>query len=223
MVEFFKDRINSPGRNFYRISLAGISSSRQPGDIVLTAQQVYKMLEKQTLWQAAKECHRILTAAKIPHALVGGVAVCLHGYQRSTIDVDLLIRKEDAPAVREILEEKDYAWQPESAEFRSADGIAIQFLHAGAKAGSGSEVALPDPGDSHAITEIEGLAVLTLARLIEAKIACGEGNLRRTHKDFADVVELIIQNELDSSFARYLHKSLRGTYRTLVRASRGKP
>lgn len=65
--------------------------------------------------------------------------------------------------------------------------------------------------------------MLTLAKLIESKIACGEGNLRRTHKDFADVVELIVHNGLDSSFARFLHKSLRPAYRQLVRASRGKP
>ena len=35
------------------------------------------------------------------------------------------------------------------------------------------------------------------------------------------MVELIIHNNLNSSFARFLHKSLRNTYRTLVRASRG--
>jgi len=72
-----------------------------------------------------------------------------------------------------------------------------------------------------AVTEIEGLPVLRLSKLIESKIACGEGNFRRTHKDFADVVELILENRLDGSFARYLHESLRATYRQLVRWSRG--
>ena len=72
-------------------------------------------------------------------------------------------------------------------------------------------------------TEIEDLPVLTLAKLIESKIACGLGNIRRTHKDFADVVELIVENRLNSSLARYLHKSLRTTYRELVRKSRGNP
>ena len=63
---------------------------------------------------------------------------------------------------------------------------------------------------------IEGLTVLTLARLIESKLACGEGSVRRTHKDFADVVELIVANELGRSFARHLHKSLRETFRELA-------
>ena len=87
--------------------------------------------------------------------------------------------------------------------------------------GSDSEVRFPDPGDELAVTEIEGLPVVRLSKLIEAKIACGTGNLRCTHKDFADVIELILQNRLDSSFARRLHKSLRATYRELVRRSRG--
>jgi len=180
------------------------------------------MLENQTLWQTATHCHQLLSKAKVPHALVRGVAVCLHGYQRNTVDVDLLIRREDVEAVREILKRENYAWHPEEAEFRSASGVALQFLLAGDRAGAGSPVTLPDPGDTKAITEIEGLHVLTLAKLIESKIACGEGNLRRTHKDFADVVELIVGNRLDGSFARFLHKSVRSAYRTLVRASRGR-
>ena len=124
---------------------------------------------------------------------------------------------------RALLEGASFAWQAMNAEFRAPSGIAVQFLLAGERAGSGTEVALPDPGDEQATTEIEGLPVLTLAKLIETKIACGQGSLRRTHKDFADVVELIVQNRLNSSFARFLHKSLRATYRQLVRTSRGKP
>ena len=49
------------------------------------------------------------------------------------------------------------------------------------------------------------------------KIACGISNLRRTNKDFADVVELIAVRKLESSFARFLHKSLRPTFRELAR------
>ena len=58
------------------------------------------------------------------------------------------------------------------------------------------------------VTEIEGLSVVSLARLIELKLASGLGNLRRTYRDFADVVELIVVHDLSRSFARHLHKSL---------------
>lgn len=179
------------------------------------------MLENQSLWQAAAECHRLLGEAKVPHAILGGVAVSLHGYQRNTVDVDLLIRRQDTDLARAALERGQFAWNSEATEFRSPAGIAVQCLYAGDRAGSGSEVALPDPGDPAAVIEIEDLPVLTLAKLIESKIACGEGNPRRTHKDFADVVELVIHNGLNSSFARFLHKSLRNTYRTLVHQARG--
>ena len=58
------------------------------------------MVENESLWQAAARCHEVLAAAEIPHAVLGGVAVCLHGYQRNTVDVDVLVRRVDADAVR---------------------------------------------------------------------------------------------------------------------------
>jgi hypothetical protein len=188
---------------------------------MLTAEHVYRMLGNAVLWRAAQQCHKVLSGAHVPHALVGGVAVCLHGYQRNTTDLDVLIRKEDAQDVRLSFERDGYKWHAKDAQFLSPAGIAIQLLLSGDKAGRDSEVLLPDPADARTTTEVEGLPVLTLARLIETKIACGEGSVRRMHKDFADVVELIIANRLNSSFARYLHKSVRPTYRRLARASRG--
>jgi hypothetical protein len=179
------------------------------------------MVENESLWQAAARCHEVLAGAAIPHAVLGGVAVCLHGYQRNTIDVNTLIRRADSDSVHVSLEREGFAWNVKDKEFSSSSGIAIQFLLAGDQAGPDSEVLLPDPSDDRTVTEIEGLPVLRLSKLIETKIACGTGNLRRTHKDFADVIELILQNRLNSSFARYLHKSLRQTYRQLVRQSRG--
>ena len=68
---------------------------------------------------------------------------------------------------------------------------------------------------------LENLSVLRLSKLIEIKIACGFGNVRRRHKDLADVVELIAVRRLDSSFARFLHKSVRQTFRELVKNARG--
>lgn len=186
-----------------------------------TAQQVYAMLEHESLWETATRCHDVLAQAKIPHAVVGGVAVCLHGYQRNTVDLDLLVRQEDAAQIRETLQQAGFAWDAAAVEFRSPAGIPIQFLLAGDPAGKGSEVRLPDPADQKTVRVIEGLPVVTLARLVETKIACGQGNLRRTHKDLADVVELIAANRLGSSFARYLHKSLRATFRELVKHARG--
>src|ERR1700683_1638721 len=100
------------------------------------------MLENESLWEVTTPCHQILAAAKIPHAIMGGVAVCLHGYQRNTVDVDMLIRRDDSDAVKAALEGEWFTWNAKEKEFRSASGVAVQFLLAGDRAGSDSEAKL---------------------------------------------------------------------------------
>jgi hypothetical protein len=186
-----------------------------------TAAKVYAMLGNENLWQAAAQCHQILADADIPHSVCGGVAVCLHGYQRNTVDLDLIIEPQRATEVRQLLESAGLQWDSDKKEFRTASGIVVQFLMAGDRAGNGSEVQLPAPQGDLNVEVIEGLPVLRLSRLVETKIACGMENVRRMHKDFADVVELIAIRKLDGSFARYLHKSVREVFRKLVRNAQG--
>lgn len=188
---------------------------------MLTARRIYTMLGNESLWDAAVASHALLAGAGLPHAIVGGVAVCLHGYQRNTVDVDLLVRPADAAAVQQSLTSAGWQWDATQKQFLSESGVILQLLLAGEPAGRGSEVRLPDPADETSTTELEGLPALTLARLIETKLACGEGNARRMHKDFADVVELIATHNLNRSFARKLHKSLQPTFRELLTRARG--
>ena len=186
-----------------------------------TAARTYAVLGKESLWDAARHAHELLAEAGLPHAIVGGVAVCLHGYQRNTVNVDLLVGRDEAPRVRAALEAAGWKWNDERTEIQSPSGVVLQFLMAGDKAGIDAVVRFPDPADAEAVTELEGLPVLTLARLIESKLACGQGNLRRTHKDFADVVELIAVHRLSRSFARHLHSTLRDAFCELVLHARG--
>ena len=177
--------------------------------LAVTARRTYQMLENESLWEAATRVDRMLVRDGIPNAIAGGVAVCLHGYRRNTVDLDLLIRPTDTDRFRSILEADGIVWVAEEKEFRCPSGVQVQVLIAGEKEGPGQPPVFPDPADAPCITNIEGLPVLSLAELIQAKLACGLGNLRRTHKDFADVVELIAIHQLDGSFARLLHKSVR--------------
>lgn len=186
-----------------------------------TPERIYAMLGNENLWHAAAQCHRILAGADIAHTVCGGVAVCLHGYQRNTVDLDLIIEPERAADVRQLLEEAGLTWDAAAKEFRTSGGVFVQFLMTGDRAGIDSEVRIPVPTGELNIEIIEGLPVLRLSRLIEIKIACGLGSVRRTHKDFADVVELIAIRKLDGSFARHLHKSVRSTFRKLVRNAQG--
>jgi len=186
---------------------------------VITAQRAYGMLGNETLWNVALDCHRALEQANIPHSICGGIAVCLHGYQRNTTDIDIIILDQDVPKVKDLLIAQSFDWDQENKEFRSAMGIPVQFLIAGQRAGKDSEVKIAEPIGEENIETREGLLVVRLSRLIEMKLASGLGSMRRTHKDFADVVELIAIRRLDGSFAKFLHPSLRPTFRELVRCA----
>lgn len=188
----------------------------------LTARRAFHLLENETLWELVQRVHRLLAREGIEHAIVGGVAVCLHGYRRNTVDLDLLVDPADEAVFRSALEADGIRWRAAEKEFQSTAGVAIQCVLAGEKQGSGQEARFPNPGDRKHVTTIEGLPVLSLASLIQSKLACGLGNLRRTHKDFADVVELIAINNLDGSFARFLHKSVRKEFRVLARHAKSK-
>jgi hypothetical protein len=183
----------------------------------MTTKRAFQMLENETLWELTHRIHGLLKRKRIVHAIVGGLAVCLHGYRRNTVDLDLLIRPEDTAEVRSALEAEGLQWVTADNEFRSVSGVPIQFVIAGESEGPGQPAKFPSPGDAKHVTRIDDLPVLSLAQLIQAKIACGLGDMRRTHKDFADVVELIAIHHLDGSFARFLHKSVRKDFRELVR------
>src|SRR5262245_49477925 len=112
---------------------------------MITAQATYQMLENQSLWDTAAACHSALATAGIPHAIVGGVAVCLHGYRRNTVDLDLLVRSGDQTRVRAALQAAGYEWSAESAEFHAPSGIPVQFILSGDRAGKDAEILLPEP------------------------------------------------------------------------------
>lgn len=135
----------------------------------------------------------------------------LAGYRRNTVDVDLLVRRDDTATIKDALVAAGFEWRPDAKEFASPAGIPVQFVIAGERKGKGIDAKFPDPGD--AAVEIEGLPVLALPHLIQSKIACGLGDSRRMHKDFADVVELIIVHNLGGEFARFLDKAVRKEFR----------
>ena len=92
-----------------------------------TAEKVYTMLGNENLWQAATYCHQVLADAEIPHSVCGGVAVCLHGYQRNTTDVDLIIERERANVLRQILESAGLQWDGANKDFLPAAVSQFSF------------------------------------------------------------------------------------------------
>jgi hypothetical protein len=149
-----------------------------------------------------------LEKAKIPYALMGGMAVNLHGYRRTTNDVDILLTAEGLAEFRKRFVPKHYEATPRRPR-RFTDRknqVIVDFLVTGLYPGNGQPgpIAFPDPAAVR--TTIEGWEVINLAVLIELKLAA------RRHQDFADVISLIRAHELDESFLNRLHPSMRSDY-----------
>ena len=81
--------------------------------MMFTAKKVYTMLGNDALWQTATQCHQLLAAAKIPHAIMGGV-VCLHGYWY------LLRFAGESPFAFSALDVKTYAMALLKSKYREA-------------------------------------------------------------------------------------------------------
>jgi hypothetical protein len=163
---------------------------------------------KDPVHQTMRRMARRLERAGISYAVVGGMAVNAHRYQRTTKDVDFLLTSEGFAEFRRRFVGKNYAPVPRRP-LRFVDrtsGVTLDVLITGLFPGSGAPgpIAYPDP--ERVGETIDKIRVLNLAALVELKLAA------RRHRDFGDVVELIRFNDLDESFAERLHPSVRPDY-----------
>lgn len=111
----------------------------------------------------------------IDYAVVGGMALFLHGFRRFTEDVDILVTREGLAKIHEKLEGSGY--RPPFAGSKNLrdteNGVRIEFLIAGEFPGDGKPkpVAFPEP--LNAAMERDGVRFLNAASIIELKIASG--------------------------------------------------
>jgi len=161
---------------------------------------------------------RKLDELGIPYAVAGGMALVAHGYDRTTVDVDVLLAAEALPRVHGALDGLGYVPPFEgSRDLRDVEtGVRIEFLLAGQFPGDGlpKPVAFPDP--AHASVEIDGIRYVALETLVELKLASGMTNPGRL-KDLADVQELVRALQLEESFAERLDPSVRAKFAELRR------
>ncbi|MBI4878555.1 MAG: hypothetical protein HY812_02705 [Planctomycetes bacterium] len=140
--------------------------------------------------------------------VVGGIAVFLHGYRRTTADIDLL-----AAAPREtaaVLEKLGATWDEQHRE-HVLDGVPIHLVTLDQAGGPPQE-----------IVRIQGVAAVSLRDLVRQKLRTGLDRPDRA-QDLADVVELIRHVPLDKRFASRLPKTLRVPFKKLVDAVRDAP
>ncbi len=140
----------------------------------------------------------------IPGVVIGGVAVVLHGYVRTTIDIDIIL---DQPleTIAGLL----------IADGFHHDAARREFVHEGVPVHLVTREHVTTPPRN--TIEIDGIATVSLADLINMKLNSGINNILRA-QDLADVNGLIRHNHLTGEFAEHLEKSLRAAYRKLVNA-----
>jgi hypothetical protein len=148
---------------------------------------------------------RRLKKARIPYAIMGGMAVNAHGAERTTRDVDVLLTPEGLAQFRSEFVGKEYE-QVEGRQRRFKEresGVTVDCLVTGGDPGFGGKAPFAFPDPAEVSQEIDKIQVVTLPQLIQLKLAA------RRHADFADVVFLIRTHELDESFMSQIHPSVR--------------
>ncbi|MDP7348945.1 MAG: hypothetical protein QF735_11955 [Phycisphaeraceae bacterium] len=160
-----------------------------------------------------------LDELSIAYAVVDGMALVAHGYDRTTMDVDILITPDGLAAAHEALAGRGYVQPFEgSRQLRDTQSnVRIEFLITGEYPGDGKPkpVAFPDPDG--AADEIDGIRYVRLVNLIELKLSSGMTNSGRL-RDLADVQELVRARQLTEDVASRLDPYVRDKYLELWRA-----
>jgi hypothetical protein len=174
--------------------------------------------------KAMRKIAAVLEEEKIPYAVAGALALNQHGYERFTVDLDLLLTKEGLAALKAKVLGLGYVERfPGSKGMRDTENnVGIDVLIAGEYPGDGKPkpVSFPDPIQGS--VSIEGIRFLTLGKLIELKLASGMSAPHRM-KDLTDVLELIRAAKLPRELARELDQSVRAKYDELWVAAASAP
>jgi hypothetical protein len=151
---------------------------------------------------------RRLERARIPYAVMGGMAVYAHGHQRMTNDVDVLLTRAGLEEFRRLFVPKYYEQDPARSRrfLDKKDKVTVDILVTGHFPGRGERGPFAFPNPEAVRERIAKIDYIDFASLIQFKLAA------RRHQDFADVVNLIAAHNLDESFAQHLHPSVRGDY-----------
>lgn len=137
---------------------------------------------------------KVLKIFNIPHYVCGGFAVQEHGYPRFTVDVDIIVP--DVELAREKLSMNGFKTNPGS-KMTVTDRetrVEVDLLPGGKKVDPGP-LTLPMP------TQVSGEPqILTLEKLISAKLSTYLGRGIERAQDYADVVKLVQANDLPREF-----------------------
>jgi hypothetical protein len=156
----------------------------------------------------------------IDYMVIDAVALMAYGYPRFTEDIDLVLTSEGLEAFHRELVGLGYvpAFPGARKRLRSTrEGVSIEVILAGEYPGDGRPKPVSFPVPATSSTEIDGVRIVTLEKLIELKLASGMTAPDRL-KDLADVQELIKVRGLTADFAAMLSPYVRGKFLELSSA-----
>jgi hypothetical protein len=189
-------------------------------DALLEEAEAYFMGEGGVRNAAAAIAER-LAEAGIDYAIAGAIALGEHGFKRLTVDVDVLIRREDLDRFKAEWLGRGYVdVRPGGKAVRDTiNDVKIDFLLTGDFPGDGKPkpVAFPDPRE--AAIAGDKYRVVSLPRLVEMKLASGMTAPHRL-QDLADVLRLIRAADLPRDFAAQIEPYVRAKFDELWLASR---
>ena len=180
---------------------------------MLHAMDARTLVEAMTLWegtgtavaQAAHAVSGLLSDHGIPNLIAGGLAVQLHGYPRTTVDVDIVVP--DVQEAHEFLVANGY--KPSlvrlAAVIDPIRRVAIDLLPSGKCLKRECQVPFPEPKKPEAIMQPVGLE-----ELISLKLDSWKHTPMRRMRDRADVAELIMRNKLPRDLK--VHRAVRDEY-----------
>jgi hypothetical protein len=174
--------------------------------------------------RALEKLARELEALGIPYAIIGAMALNEFGYQRTTVDVDVLLTEEGLAAFKARWLGRGYVERfPGSRGLRDTEHrVEIDVVLAGTFPGDGrpKPVVFPDP--AAAAQRGARVRLLPLATLIELKLASGMTAPHRL-KDLADVQELIRLQSLPRALAFDINPYVRDKFLELWQAVHEQP
>lgn len=158
---------------------------------------------------------RRLAEEKIDYAVIGGMALALHGFVRPTQDVDLLLSKAGLVEFQERLVGRGYVplFSGARKHFRdAATGVKVEIITSGEFPGDGKPKPVMFPLPEAAASMVGEFRVVSLEKLIELKLASGLSAEHRQLRDLADVQQLIEVLNLSKALATSLDNSVRREY-----------
>jgi Uncharacterised nucleotidyltransferase len=171
-------------------------------------------MQQGKVYETLQRLAQKLPNAGIDYALIGGMALAIHGYVRLTQDVDLLMNEAGLEQFQKMLVGRGYIAAFPGARKMFLDtitGVKVEIITTGEFPGDGKPKSVQFPDPAAISIELDGMKVTRLETLIELKLASGLTAPDRL-KDLADVQELIRMLNLPEQLGLQIDSSVRDEY-----------